>query len=75
MLTWENRLQVQAVPGGADQVRQYHPAIFIMDEAAFMTEAAASYDTAHPVASQIIVVSSAGPGWFGQEVMNVLDGP
>jgi hypothetical protein len=74
MLTWENKSSIQAVPGGADQIRQYHPAIFIMDKAAFMTEAAASYDTAEAVASQIIVVSSAGPSWFGEMVMSILDG-
>jgi hypothetical protein len=71
-LTWKNGSSVQAVPGAADQVRQYHPALLIMDEAAFMTEAAASYETAHPVASQIIVISSAGPGWFADHCLSLL---
>jgi hypothetical protein len=74
MLTWKNGSSIQAVPGGADQVRQYHPSIFIMDEAAFMTEAEQSYNTAEPVASQIIVVSSAGPSWMGEVVMRILEG-
>ena len=43
-------------------MRQYHPALFIMDEAMFMMEAADSSDAADPVSSQI---SSAGPGRFG----------
>jgi hypothetical protein len=73
-LSWKNGSSIKAVPGGADQVRQYHPALFVMDEAAFMTEAAASYDTADPVSSQIVVVSSAGPSWLGDLVMSIMDG-
>jgi hypothetical protein len=45
-----------------------------MDEAAFLTEAAASYDAAEAVASQIIVVSSAAPGWFSEVCQSILDG-
>ena len=36
-----------------------------MDEAAFLPEAQQCYDTVQPVAKQIIAVSSAEPGWFG----------
>jgi hypothetical protein len=75
LLTWKNGSSIRGVPAGADQIRQYHPARFIMDEAAFLPEAQASYDTAHPVATQIIVLSSAGPSWFGEVVLNLLDGP
>jgi len=74
LLTWQNGSSIRGVPAGADQIRQYHPARFIMDEAAFLPEAAASYDTAEPVASQIIVVSSAGPGWFADVSQGILDG-
>ncbi|HVN80714.1 MAG TPA: hypothetical protein VMW38_17110 [Terriglobia bacterium] len=73
LMTWQNGSSIRGVPSGADQVRQYHPARFIMDEAAFLTEAAASYDAAEPVASQIIVISSAAPSWFGETVMKVLE--
>ena len=73
LLTWKNGSSIRAIPAGADQIRQYHPARFIMDEAAFLPEAAASYDTAEAVASQIIVVSSAAPGWFGERVMSILE--
>jgi hypothetical protein len=62
------------VASGADQFRQYHPALVILDEAAFLPGAAASYDTAEAVASQIIVVSSAGPSWFGEVCQSILDG-
>jgi hypothetical protein len=74
LLTWANGSSIRGVPAGADQIRQYHPARFVMDEAAFLPEAAASYDTAEAVASQIIVVSSAGPSWFGMVCQSILDG-
>jgi len=35
-----------------------------MDEAVFQPEAGEAYDAAVPVCQKIIVVSSAGPGWF-----------
>ena len=44
-----------------------------MGEAAFLPEAAASYDTAEAVASQIIVVSSAGPSWVGDVCQSILE--
>jgi hypothetical protein len=74
LLSWKNGSSIRGVPSGADQVRQYHPSLFLMDEAAFLSEAAASYDTAEPVCSQIFVVSSAGPGWFADVCMRTLEG-
>jgi len=74
LLSWKDGSSIRGVPSGADQVRQYHPALFVMDEAAFLTEASASYDTAEPLSTQIIVVSSAGPGWFADLCQSVLDG-
>ncbi|SRR6266446_2954193 len=65
-LVWKNGSAIQAIGKGADQVRMFHPTIFVMDEAAHMDEAEASFGAAIPVSQQIIVVSSAGPGWFGQ---------
>jgi hypothetical protein len=38
-----------------------------------LSEAAASYDTAEPVATQIIVVSSAGPSWVGDVCQSILE--
>jgi len=73
LLSWENNSTIQAVPSGPEQFRQPHPALVILDEAAFLTGAAASYDAALPVASQIIVVSSAGPSWMGEIVSNILN--
>lgn len=64
---WESGGRVLAIPKGENQIRLYHPTIYIMDEAAFLSEAQQCYDAASPVASQIIGISSAGPGWFGDE--------
>jgi hypothetical protein len=74
LFAWENGSSLRGVASGADQFRQYHPALVILDEAAFLPGAAASYDTAEAVASQIIVVSSAGPSWFGEVCQSILDG-
>ena len=73
LLTWQNGSSIRGVPSGADQIRQYHPARFIMDEAAFLTEAAASYDAAEAVATQILVISSASPGWFASVCEPILE--
>jgi hypothetical protein len=64
-LVWKNNSVIQAVGAGADQIRLYHPTVVIWDEMAFMEEAAASFGAATPVAKQMLCVSSAGPGFFG----------
>ena len=66
-LHWTAGGRVVGIPKGVHQVRSWHPTIYIMDEAAFLEEAEACYNTAHPVSKQIIAVSSAAPGWFGNE--------
>lgn len=55
------------IPSGEHKIRLYHPTIYILDEAAFQPGAEGCYNYALPVASEIIVVSSAGPGWFGTQ--------
>lgn len=64
-IAWKNNSAIQAIPAGADQVRQFHPTVYVQDESAFLDEAGASFGAASPVAKQILIVSSAGPGWFG----------
>jgi hypothetical protein len=66
-LRWADGGRVRAIPSGESQIRLYHPSIYILDEAAFLAECEACYNTAHPVARQIIAISSAGPGWFGDQ--------
>jgi len=65
-ITWANGSTLQGVPAGADQIRLYHPAVYIADEAAHMPDFQACYDAAVPVCSQIIAVSSAAPSFFGE---------
>lgn len=66
-LTWAEGGKVFGIPSGENKIRMYHPTLYIMDEAAFLPEAQQCYDAAQPVAKQIIAISSAGPGWFGDE--------
>lgn len=64
-IEWADGGRVLAIPAGENKIRLYHPTRYVMDEAAFLTEAQQCYDAAHPVCQQIIAISSAGPGWFG----------
>jgi len=66
-IEWENGGRVLAIPKGASKIRLYHPTRYVMDEAAFLPEAEACFNAAQPVCQQIIGISSAGPGWFGDQ--------
>lgn len=66
-IEWKDGGRIFGIPAGESKIRMWHPTIYVMDEAAFLPEAQACYDAAHPVAHQIVAVSSAGPGWFGDE--------
>ena len=66
-IEWVDGGRVFGIPKGENKIRLFHPTIYVMDEVAFLPEAQQCYDTAHPVAGQIIGISSAGPGWFGNE--------
>lgn len=66
-LEWASGGRVHGIPKGVNKIRLFHPTIYIMDEAAFLPEAEQCYNAAQPVAKQIIAISSAGPGWFGDE--------
>ena len=65
-IAWANGSVIQGVPRGADQIRQYHPTLVMFDEAAHLDEFQAAYGNADLVASKVIAISSAGPGWFGE---------
>jgi hypothetical protein len=66
-LEWKDGGEFFGIPCGETKIRIHHPTIYIMDEAAFLPGAQQLYDAAHPVAGQIIAISSAGPGWFGNQ--------
>lgn len=63
-LAWMDGGRIIGIPKGVHQIRSYHPTIVIFDECAFLEEFGACWDTAHPVAKQMIGISSAGPGTF-----------
>ncbi|HWZ43758.1 MAG TPA: hypothetical protein VNW97_09785 [Candidatus Saccharimonadales bacterium] len=67
-LLFSNGSRITGIPGGGDQIRSHHPWGLLIDEAAFMPEAGQSYDHAVSVCKKIVVVSSAGPGWFADTV-------
>ena len=68
-LTWSDGGRIMGVPQGQHQIRTYHPTIYIMDEAAFLPEAEQCFNAtlASSPYCQIIAISSAGPGWFGDQ--------
>ena len=70
ILEFENGSRIIGIPGGGDQVRSYHPWGLLQDEAAFMPEAGKAYDHAVPVCQKIVVLSTAGPGWFAEQCRN-----
>lgn len=56
---------IYGIPGGADQIRSYHPWGYLNDESSFQPDAGECYNEAlAAVAGLIIFNSSAGPGWF-----------
>src|SRR5262249_43986579 len=71
-LEFANGSRIVGIPEGADQIRSFHPWGLLMDEAAFQPAAGEAYDAAVPVCQKIIVVSSAGPGWFADFVTDLL---
>ena len=66
-IKWKSGGRLFGIPKGEHKIRLYHPTIYIMDEASFLPEAQQCFDTAAPVAGQIIAISSAGPGWFATQ--------
>lgn len=66
-ITWRSGGRVIGLPSGEHKIRLYHPTIYILDEASFLPEAEGCYNYASPVCGQIIAISSAGPGWFGNQ--------
>ena len=66
-IEWEDGGRVLAIPKGVNKIRLYHPTRYVMDEAAFLPESEQCFNAAHPVSHQIIAISSAGPGWFGDQ--------
>src|SRR5437660_6652080 len=73
VLEFAHGSRIIGIPGGGDQIRSYHPWGLFQEEAAFMPEAGEAYDHAVPVCQKIVVVSSAGPGWFSEQCQSATD--
>lgn len=62
---WADGGYVVGIPGGADQMRSYHPWAVMSDESSFQADAGECYNeylAAGP--EKIFFNSSAGPGWY-----------
>ncbi len=57
--------KIVGIPGGADQIRSYHPWGYFNDESSFQADAGECYAEALSVVKgKIVFNSSAGPGWY-----------
>jgi hypothetical protein len=64
-LQFANGSYIVGIPGGADQIRSYHPWGYLNDESSFQPEAGECYNEALAVVKgKIVFNSSAGPGWY-----------
>jgi hypothetical protein len=66
-IVWEHGGAVDAVPGGADAIRSFHPSTFIQDEAAHIPEGEESLNAVIPSQARIISISTAKAGWFADQ--------
>lgn len=64
---------INGIPGGADQLRSYHPWGYLNDESSFQPDAGECYNEAlSAVKGKIIFNSSAGPGWYADARHDVI---
>lgn len=64
-LRFANGSYICGLPGGADQIRSYHPWAYLNDESSFQPEAGECFNQALAVVKgKIIFNSSAAPGWY-----------
>jgi hypothetical protein len=74
-IEWKGGGAVDAIPGGADASRSFHPSLFIQDEAAHIPEGEESMNTVIPSGARIISISTARPGWFADACGASYPGP
>ena len=64
-LDFANGSYILGIPGGANQIRSYHPWGYLNDESSFQADAGECYNEAlSAVKGKIVFNSSAGPGWY-----------
>lgn len=74
-LEFANGSYIAGIPGGADQIRSYHPWGYLNDESSFQPEAGECYHEALAVVKgKIIFNSSAGPGWYADARHDIVRG-
>jgi hypothetical protein len=66
-MRWTNGSRLLAVAAGEDQIRVHHPHGWFADEAAFLSNFEQCLNAVVPVAAQIIAISTATPGFFGDQ--------
>jgi hypothetical protein len=72
-LEFANGSYISGIPGGADQIRSYHPWGYLNDESSFQPEAGECYNEALAVVNgKIIFNSSAGPGWYADARCDII---
>jgi hypothetical protein len=72
-LRFANGSYICGIPGGADQIRSFHPWGFLNDESSFQPEAGESYNEALSVVKgKIIFNSSAGPSWYADARRDII---
>lgn len=72
-LKFANGSYIAGIPGGADQIRSYHPWAYLNDESSFQPEAGDCYNEALAVVKgKIIFNSSAGPGWYADARRDII---
>lgn len=67
-LNFSTGSMIWGIPEGADIIRGHTASLLFGDEAAFQPEFEGSYTACLPMASKIIVASSANPSYFGDVV-------
>lgn len=60
----DNGSLIKGIPSGGDQIRSHNPNILVSDEIAFQDDADESYTNALACCQRIILISTAGPGFF-----------
>jgi len=72
-LEFANGSRIIGIPGGANQIRSYHPWGYLNDESSFQSDAGECYNEAlSAVSGKIIFNSSAGPGWYADARRDII---
>jgi hypothetical protein len=72
-LCFANGSYICGIPGGADQIRSFHPWGYLNDESSFQPEAGECFNEALSVVKgKIIFNSSAGPSWYADARRDII---